>query len=409
MKTFLILLMLAALVGCGSKTATSGDDASDNVADTSSDALDTSASGTDATAGATDATTAAPDADASADAADTAASIHTYNGSVAAGDFITVTVDHAAGTVAWNNETTSLSGTSTFTEAADGSLVLGDDKGEFKTLYEIPGYALVAQDQKAKDGTQKSLAFAFEKEAITKADLANRTLNMMQFKNRWGGVEIMCGTSDASGTLSTTSYMPANTTGLYSEKSIPGSMFTEDAAKGVLKLTDPAKPGEDLTMFGTKSGLLGIDTPNGAVIGVNAAATPAFDPSVAGTYAMIGFEKQNEANGDYAPSDPYFGTATFVQATFTLTADGTLQNGGGKSGKLSPFKGSAFQGAGKVTQDCNGLFVLDTGEGDAAFVGFQGNTLLFASFKMLTPATTGTGGVQIPATYKYTYGVALKK
>ncbi len=44
-------------------------------------------------------------------------------------------------------------------------------------------------------------------------------------------------------------------------------------------------------IFGTPNGVFAVDTPNGAILGLKKAASKAFDPTFAGTYKAIYYQK----------------------------------------------------------------------------------------------------------------------
>src|SRR5271170_2900143 len=68
---------------------------------------------------------------------------HSYNGTASVGDFLTLTVDPTAQTIAYTNHTNGDTGTVPYTVNSDGSYAIADPNGNLIAAYEVPGYALV--------------------------------------------------------------------------------------------------------------------------------------------------------------------------------------------------------------------------------------------------------------------------
>jgi hypothetical protein len=341
---------------------------------------------------------------------------HTYLGTASAGDLVTITVDHAAGTIHWENAATLGSGTASFTVAADGALVVADAAAEIQKAYELPGYALAARDIKAVDGSHHSPLFAWEKVAATRAEFAGLTSTWLQFRGS-GGFEVGCGTVSATGNqLVTSSFMPAEalaggntfsgTTLGTLLHSLPGDLtglnaiLLTDRSDGTV-LFQPYKngvaDGPGGALFKVGEGWA-VDLPGGAVFLIDAPATQAWSAASAGTYHLIGWK----VTGVTASSP---GTAGFLEVTVTLDALGgatfTDPGGGAPSTRtFVPFNmDGAMHGPGLVELACNGLFVSGT-PSDKSFLAVSGRSLFLSGLKTSMP-----GGV---LTHEYAYGVGLK-
>jgi hypothetical protein len=187
------------------------------------------------------------------------------------------------------------------------------------------------------------------------------------------------------------------------------SGLTEDSSGTFLSGTIPGAGGGADTIFGTSSGFFIVDSPSGSIIGLPKAASSAFDPSVAGTYSPVFYEKANVTMG--AGSNVETGTPSTGQATVVVTAAAniTVTDASGNTiinATLTPVANSSFLygSAGQLTDPCNGLFafraVTGTFEHDV-FVTFVGNSVVFSKFSANLPWTQASG-------YSYWYGVGLK-
>jgi hypothetical protein len=341
---------------------------------------------------------------------------HDYNGTASAGDFITIAVDHAAQTIAWSNKTTGGNGVASYTVDVTGALLVADGSAEIKKAYEIPGYALVAEDVKARNGSKTSPLFAWQQTAASRTQFKGLSANMFQFRNT-GAFEIGCGDVSASGDLFTHSgFQPENA--LFSVSPfVSGELLsilaaapsplgtfsgavTADRADGTIAMTmykNGVQDGSPGTLF--KAGeSWAADVDMGAIFFLDGAATGAFQPSHAGTYHLMGW-------GVAGMTSVAAGTSSFKEATITIDATGgfsILKAGGGapETGALTPFASDAdLHGAGMVGLPCNGVFTFGT-ISNKTLVGFVGQTLFFGSVQATRPA-----GVE---THDYVYGVGLK-
>jgi hypothetical protein len=331
------------------------------------------------------------------------------------GDFLNITVNSTALTITYTNLSNGESGTVPYTVNANGSYTINDPTGNLLSAYEVPGYAMMIQS--AKSGPSQNtpaLITAVESGPITLSTFANHSYNYMSFRTSFGGLEIgsvSIGTS--SGT--NTNYWPYGNTNSGSGGAFGGgpmdfSGLVEDASGTYLSGTIGGAGGGTDYIFGTTGGFFIVDSPNGSIIGLPKAATPDFDPSVAGTYSGVFYEKLNANNSGSAET----GTPSTGQATIVITAAGNITVTDSNSNTiinatLTPVASSSYLygtgSDGKLTDPCYGLFtfraVTDTYEHDV-FVTFVGNSVVFSKYSVNLPWVEETG------TYTYWYGVGLK-
>jgi hypothetical protein len=132
-----------------------------------------------------------------------------YNGSASVGDFLNITLDPVAHSIAYTNRSNGDTGTVPYTANADGTYTLTDPNGNLVAAYEVPNYAMLIQA--AKTGpthNQPSLITAVESGQISVATWANHNYNYMQFRTSSGGLEIGTVAIDASGTATVQHYWP---------------------------------------------------------------------------------------------------------------------------------------------------------------------------------------------------------
>ncbi len=161
-------------------------------------------------------------------------------------------------------------------------------------------------------------------------------------------------------------------------------------------------------VFGTASGFI-VDTPNGYEFGLQKAATPNFNSSVAGSYNAIYYKKISASTGS---GNVETGTPSLGNATIAITATGgvTVTNAQGTidaQGTLIPVSSASYLygSPGELQDPCNGLFTFrDTTSGyqQDVFVSFINNAVVFSSFQGNLSRRTPNG------TYNYEYGVGLK-
>src|SRR5579859_7790565 len=71
--------------------------------------------------------------------------VRNYNGTASVGDFLTITVDSVAYTIAYKNYTNGETGTVPYTVNADGSYAITDPQGNLLSAYEVPGFVMVVE------------------------------------------------------------------------------------------------------------------------------------------------------------------------------------------------------------------------------------------------------------------------
>jgi hypothetical protein len=71
-------------------------------------------------------------------------------------------------------------------------------------------------------------------------------------------------------------------------------------------------------VFGTANGIFAMDNPNGTILCLKKAATKDFDPTFAGTYKAIYYQKTGTQTGQ---GNVRTGTAGLGNATMVISAD----------------------------------------------------------------------------------------
>lgn len=338
---------------------------------------------------------------------------HTYNGTASVGDFLTIVVNTTALTITYTNLSNGDTGTVPYTVNADGSYAITDPNGNLTAAYEVPGYALVIQSAKSgPDHATPALITAVESGPISLSTFTNKSYNYMQFRTAAGGLEVGSVTIGAT-TGTNSSYWPYGSfdqgSGPFNNGTLDFSGMTESSSGTYITGPDGGGGTGNDTVFGTASGFFIVDTPNGSIIGLPKAASAAFDPSVAGSYSGVFYEKANATTG---VGNVETGTASTSQATIVVSAAGNITVTDSKSNTvinatLTPVASSSYLydgSAGKLADPCNGLFafraVTGTYEHDV-FVTFVGNSVVFSKFSANLPWTNSSG-------YSYWYGVGMK-
>jgi hypothetical protein len=344
-----------------------------------------------------------------------AAITHTYHGTASVGDFLNITVNSTALTITYTNLSNGESGTVPYIVNANGSYTINDPTGNLLSAYEVPGYAMMFQSAKSgPDHNTPALITAVESGPISLSTFANHSYNYMSFRTSYGGLEIGS-VSIGSTSATNTNYWPygntnSGTGGAFGGGPMDFSGMAEDASGTYMSGSVGGAGGGTDYIFGTTGGFFIVDSPNGSIIGLPKAASPAFDPSVAGTYSGIFYEKLNANNsGSTETGTPSTGQATIVidslgNITVTDSNNVTII-----SALLTPVASSSnLYGTGsdgKLTDPCYGLFtfhkVTGTYEHDV-FVTFVGNSVVFSKYSVTLPWVENTG------TYTYWYGVGLK-
>ena len=336
-----------------------------------------------------------------------------YNGTASRGDFLNITIDTAAGTFTYTNLSNGDSGTASFTTNADGTYTLNDPSGNLTAAYEVPGYALLIEAQKTGPNKDTpALITAVESASTSMAMFASNNDNYIQFRTSSGGLEVGS-VSVAATSAQVSSYWPF---GALSSSNSPFNNHPYDLSQAAVDssgtfLKNPSAPpgtGYDY-IFGTVGGFFIVDTGNGSLLGLQKAATKDFDPTVAGTYNAIYYEKTGAQTGQ---NNTETGTPSLNKATIVIdaAANVTVTNPAGvvlTQTKLAAVADTSYLygSAGQLQDPCNGLFTFrittPTSQQDV-FVSFVKNAVVFASFKANLPWTQSNG------TYDYLYGVGLK-
>jgi hypothetical protein len=332
-----------------------------------------------------------------------------YNGSASVGDFLAITLDPVALTLTYTNLSNGDVGVVPYTVNADGAYTLNDPNHNLLAAYEVPDYALLVQSAKAGPNHDAlALITAVQKSTISKATWAGHDFNYMQFRTSSGGMEVGSVSLDAQANVSLTSYWPFGATGQgnpFHVGGFPGNSFQPDPSGNFLKMSNGN--GAFDYVFGTANGIFAVDNSNGTILGMAKAATKDFDPSFAGTYMAIYYQKTGAQSGQ---GNVETGTPSLGNATLVIAADGqiTVRDGRGATlvqATLTPVADTPYLYGTKELQDpCFGLFTFrvatNTSQQDV-FVSFMDRAILFSSFK-------GTLPWSYDNTYDYLYGVGIK-
>jgi len=342
-----------------------------------------------------------------------AVTTHTYNGTASVGDFLTITIDSTASTIAYTNLSNGDSGTVPYTVNANGSYAISDPSGNLTSAYEVPGYALIIAATKAgPNKNTPALITAVETGQISLSTFANNSYNYMQFRTAAGGLEVGSVTIGPT-TGQNSSYWPygalnqGNNNNPFNSGTLDFSQMQE-ATSGTY-IHGPDGGGGNDYIFGTSGGFFIVDMENGSLLGLKKAATKNFDPTVAGTYTAIYYQKLNAATGQ---GNVETGTPSLGQATIAITTAGgititdSLNNIIAESTLIPVADTSYLYGTqGQLTDPCNGLFtfrIATATSQEDIFVTFVSNAVVFSTFSASLPWNSGTG------TYNYQYGVGLK-
>ena len=338
--------------------------------------------------------------------------LRAYNGTASVGDFLTISLDASTKTITYNNHTNGENGTVPYTINTDGSYTITDPNGNLLSAYEVPGFLMVVEAANAGPNRDtKALITAIESVPASIHSFAAQNFNYLQFRTNYGGTEIGTVSIDAQGDIQHAGYSPAG--GLsqppqYFHSGTFTSAGVHEDASGNFFTIDETDGSSDV-VFGTQNGLWAVDAQFGAILGLPKAASKNFDPSVAGTYNAIYYEKPNAQMG---PNNIESGTAQEGKASITVGTNGsvTIKDSQGNtmaSGTLVPVANKAYiyDGTANTLPDgCYGLFTFQTTTASSeqdVFASFQGNAVIFGSFETALP-------LQQNAAYTYFYGVGLK-
>ncbi len=355
--------------------------------------------------------------------------VRNYQATASVGDFLTITVDSVAHTIAYTNVTNGEMGTVSYTVGSDGAYNITTPNGHMLKAYEIPGLALVANmDNTGPTQNTTSLVTAILKAPISLNWLQNKKFNYMQFRTNDGGMEVGSVSIDGAGSVYHQGYWPfgdlitawgqsggTNSSSPFQHGSFDASQFTPDAGGNYLTLNEGGTNGTD-TIFATQGGFFVVDMGNGSMVGVPQAASSAFDATFAGTYRALCYNKLDAIAGG---NNPEGGTGRVDGYSLALSAGGglTVQDANGAtvvSTSLQPVASTSYlQGTGKMTDTCPGLFtyrVLPSGtntmQQDVFLTFLNGGAILFCSFSY---DTAQPSGMNTQPHYSYFYGVALKQ
>jgi len=333
-----------------------------------------------------------------------------YNGTASVRAFFTITLHTVAYTLTYTDLSNGDSGTISYQVNSDGTYQLDDPNRNLVAAYEIPNYALLVEaTNTGPNHDSPALIMAVQAANISVPKWASHNYNYVQFSTGLGGVEVGFIATDAQGNVSTTAYWPLGALSqgarAFHRGGFSSRSLLQDASGTFLRL--PANDGDSHYVFGTGGETLALDTSNGAILGFRKAARKDFDPSFAGTYKGIYYQKTAAQTGldNFETGTPSLGDATMV-----VGAGGQvdLKDPRGNSlleATLTPVADAAYlYGADKLQDPCFGLFTFRVSTANSqndVFVTFMDRGVLFSSFKANLPWGPST-------TYDYLYGVALR-
>jgi len=336
-----------------------------------------------------------------------------YHGTASVGDFMTITVNSTAQTIAYTDVSNGSTGIVPYTVNSDGTYTLNDPTGNLVGAYEVPNYAMIIQAAKTgPNSNTPALITAVESGPITLATFEGQSYNYMQFRTAAGGIEVGSLSVSTQGLGSVSSYWPY---GSLNQSGSPFNVGTVDIMQAqldptgtFLEVPDPGSSTVFDYVFGTANGIFAVDTPNGAILGLKKAASKDFDPSVAGTYRAIYYQKTGASTG---AGNIETGNASLANATLVVTSGGqvTVTDAQGNrltQATLTPVADVSYLygSSGELTDPCYGVFtfrVTTASSQQDFFVTFMGQAMLFSSFSANLPWTSG-------GTYNYFYGVGLQ-
>jgi hypothetical protein len=333
-----------------------------------------------------------------------------YSATASVGDFLSITLDPAAHTLAYTNVSNGDSGTIPYSVNLDGTYALVDPQGVLIAAYEVPNFGMIVQAAKAGPShDMPALITAVAKGgSISPTTWANQKFNYMQFRTAAGGMEVGSAAMDAQGNVTISHYWPyGNSSGqsAFGGGNFSATDFVPDPSGAFMTMTSGGSSPD--YVFGTPGGVFAVDTTNGAIIGLKKASSKNFDATVAGSYKAIYYQKTGAATGQ---GNVETGTPSLGNAAITIGADAqiTVQDSQGNTlvqTTLTPVADASYlYGAGELTDPCYGLFTFRVSTANSqqdVFVTFMNHTILFASFTGVLPANGSNP-------YDYLYGVGLK-
>ncbi len=339
------------------------------------------------------------------------ATVRSYDGTASVGDFLTISVDSATQTITYKNYTNSETGTVPYTVNSNGTYTIADPNGNLLVADEVPGSMLVVEAANAgPNKNTTALITAIESVPASINTFAGKNFNYLQFRTSSGGVELGTVSIDSSGDISHAGYWPYGTlqqpADPFNTGSFSASSITEDPSGDFFTLS---AGGGTSYVFGTQNGLFAVDTPSGTILSLPKTTSKSFDPSVAGTYTAIFYEKANAITGE---NNTETGTPSEGTATVTITTSGAVSiadsNGNTMaSGTLAAVADTSYlyDGTTNTLPDpLYGMFTFRTTTANSqqdVFVSFQSGAVVFSSFETALPL--------VPyGTYNYFYGVGLQ-
>ncbi len=335
--------------------------------------------------------------------------VRTYTGTASVGDFFTVSLDPNAQTLTYTNHSNSDSGTVAYTANADGTYTLSDPNGNLLAAFEVPNYVLLIQAAKTgPNHNTLALVTAVQASQISPGTFDNQQYNYMQFRTSVGGVSIGSVNIDAQTNITTSDYWPygaQNQQGSFNSSSFAGANMQEDPSGTFMTLTENASQPDYI--FGTPNGIFAVDNPNGAILGLQQAATKAFDPTYAATYKTMYYHKGNASygQGNVETGTPSMGIGSLVVDALGNVTLLNAQGGVMAQGALAAVADTPYLfGPNELANPCFGLFTFrvttPTTQQDV-FMTFLNQAVLFSSYKSVPSVNNNT-------MYNYFYGVALK-
>jgi hypothetical protein len=338
-----------------------------------------------------------------------------YHGTASVGDFMTITVNSTVQTIAYTDISNGASGTVPYTVNSDGTYTLNDPTGNLIGAYEVPNYAVLIQAAKTgPNANTPALVTAVESGQISLATFEGQAYNFMQFRTAAGGLNVGSVNVGTDGTGSTSTFSPYQSYNSGNQGGSPFNVGTLEMATAqldpsgtFLKILDPDGTNYDY-VFGTANGVFAVDTQNGAILGLKKAASKSFDPTTAGTYKALYYQKTNATTG---AGNVETGNASMGNAMLVVTAGGqlTITDSSGNQmaqSMLTPVADVSYLygTSNELTDPCYGLFTFRITTASAqqdVFVTFMGQAMLFSSFTANLPWNSA-------GTYNYFYGVGLK-
>jgi hypothetical protein len=335
--------------------------------------------------------------------------VRSYNGTASVGDFLTISIDPAALTITYKNYTNGETGTVPYTVNTDGTYAIADPNGNLLAGYEVPGFVLMIEAANAGPNRNTlALITAVESVPASINTFAGQDFNYLQFRTAAGGMEMGTITIDAQGNAQHDGYWPFGvfTQSLFNGGSFSASSIQEDPSGDFFTLSESS--GNDY-VFGTQGGFFVVDTGSGTILSLPKAASKTFDPTYAGSYTAIYYEKAGAQTGQ---GNVETGTPSEGKASVTIAANGLMTITDSQNNTLATGTPVAvadtsylYDGTANTLSDpCYGMFtfrMLTGGVQQDVFASFQGNAVIFSSFQTASP-------VQGYAPYTYYYGVGLK-